>query len=51
METRCLMRFKFATLGGPEVLNLTPIEVGEPGSGQVRLRQAGATSGSTILTS
>jgi hypothetical protein len=29
--------------GGPEVLNWTPIEVGEPGSGQVRLRQtAGA---------
>ena len=25
---------------GPEVLNWTPIEVGEPGSGQVRLRQA-----------
>jgi NADPH2:quinone reductase len=24
---------------GPEVLNWTPIEVGEPGSGQVRLRQ------------
>jgi 2-iminobutanoate/2-iminopropanoate deaminase len=27
--------------GGPEVLNWTPIEVGEPGSGQVSLRQAG----------
>jgi NADPH:quinone reductase len=26
--------------GGPEVLNWTPIKVGEPGSGQVRLRQA-----------
>jgi 2-iminobutanoate/2-iminopropanoate deaminase len=26
--------------GGPEVLNWTPIDVGEPGSGQVRLRQA-----------
>jgi hypothetical protein len=25
---------------GPEVLNWTPIEVGVPGSGQVRLRQA-----------
>jgi hypothetical protein len=24
--------------GGPEVLNWTPIGVGEPGSGQVRLR-------------
>ena len=28
--------------GGPEVLNWTPIEIGEPGSGQVRLRQAAA---------
>src|SRR5512135_159064 len=28
--------------GGPEVLNWTPIEVGEPGSGQVCLRQAAA---------
>ncbi|MGA2812049.1 MAG: quinone oxidoreductase [Candidatus Acidiferrum sp.] len=28
--------------GGPEVLSWTPIEVGEPGSGQVRLRQAAA---------
>ncbi len=27
--------------GGPEVLNWTAVEVGEPGSGQVRLRQAG----------
>jgi NADPH:quinone reductase-like Zn-dependent oxidoreductase len=45
--------------GGPEVLNWTAVEVGEPGSGQVRLRQdaadahkaleARATSGSTIL--
>jgi NADPH:quinone reductase len=28
--------------GGPEVLHWTPIEVGEPGLGQVRLRQAAA---------
>jgi len=28
--------------GGPEVLNWTAIDVGEPGSGQVRLRQAAA---------
>jgi NADPH2:quinone reductase len=28
--------------GGPEVLTWTPIEVGEPGSGQVRLLQAAA---------
>jgi NADPH:quinone reductase len=26
--------------GGPEVLNWTAVDVGEPGSGQVRLRQA-----------
>jgi len=26
--------------GGPEVLNWTPVDVGEPGSDQVRLRQA-----------
>src|ERR1700733_14161958 len=30
--------------GGPEVLNWTPIEVGEPGSGQLRLRQAAAAA-------
>ena len=38
---------------GPEALNRTPIEVGEPGSGQECLRQAEgarATSGSAILT-
>ncbi len=28
--------------GGPEVLNWTSIEIGEPGAGQVRLRQAAA---------
>ena len=27
--------------GAPEVLNWTPVDVGEPGSDQVRLRQAG----------
>ena len=26
--------------GGPEVLNWAAVDVGEPGSGQVRLRQA-----------
>ena len=43
--------------GGPEVLNWTALAVGEPGSGQVRVRQAAArdvearaTSGSAILT-
>ena len=33
---------RFRQTGGPEVLNWTPIEVGELGSGQVRLRQAAA---------
>jgi NADPH:quinone reductase len=28
--------------GGPEVLSWTTVDVGEPGSGQVRLRQAAA---------
>jgi NADPH:quinone reductase len=28
--------------GGPEVLNWTAVDVGEPGSGQARLRQAAA---------
>src|SRR6202040_4387201 len=28
--------------GGPEVLNWTAVDVGEPGTGQVRLRQAAA---------
>jgi NADPH2:quinone reductase len=28
--------------GGPEVLNRTTVDVGEPASGQVRLRQAAA---------
>ena len=28
--------------GGPEVLNWTAVDAGEPGSGQVRLRQAAA---------
>jgi NADPH:quinone reductase len=28
--------------GGPEILNWTAVDVGEPGSGQVRLRQAAA---------
>src|SRR5438270_9206659 len=28
--------------GGPEVLKWTPIKIGEPGSGQVRLRQVAA---------
>ena len=39
--------------GGPQVPNWTPINVGEPESGQVRLRQAveaRATPGSTVLT-
>jgi NADPH2:quinone reductase len=34
------MRIQIRQTGGPEVLNWTPIEVGEPGSGQGRLCQA-----------
>jgi len=37
----CLMRSNSAD-GGPEVLNWTAVDVGEPGSGQVRLRQTTA---------
>ena len=33
--------------GGPEVLNWTTVDVGEPGSAQVRLRQA--TLGATVI--
>jgi NADPH2:quinone reductase len=38
--------------GGPEVLNRTAVDVGEPGSGQARLRQAalGATVIGTVST-
>jgi len=31
---------RFDTLGGPEVLRLVDVEVGDPGPGQVRLRQS-----------
>jgi NADPH:quinone reductase-like Zn-dependent oxidoreductase len=34
--------------GGPEVLNWTPFEIAEPGSGQVRLRRA-AAPGATVI--
>jgi len=33
---------QFRQTGGPEVLNWISVDVGEPGSGQVRLRQAAA---------
>src|ERR1700686_4786842 len=33
---------KIRQAGGPEVLNWTAVDVGEPGSGQVRLRPAAA---------
>jgi NADPH:quinone reductase len=48
VETLMPHAIQIRQTGGPEVLNWTPIEVGEPGAGQVRLRQAAA--GSTILT-
>jgi hypothetical protein len=37
-----LMRSKFGRRAGSKVLTWTPIEVGEPGTGQVRLRQSAA---------
>jgi 2-iminobutanoate/2-iminopropanoate deaminase len=40
VETLMPHAIQIRQTGGPEVLNWTPIEVGEPGSGQVRLRQA-----------
>ena len=40
LETLMPHAIQIRQTGGPEVLNWTPIEVGEPGSGQVRLRQA-----------
>ena len=42
METLRPHAIQIRQTGGPEVLNWTPIAVGEPGSGQVRLRQAAA---------
>ena len=42
VETLMPHAIQIRQTGGPEVLNWTPIEVGEPGSGQVRLRQAAA---------
>src|SRR5438105_9711248 len=42
MDTLMSHAIQIRQTGGPEVLNWTPIEVGQPGSGQVRLRQAAA---------
>ncbi len=42
VETLMPHAIQIRQTGGPEVLSWTPIEVGEPGSGQVRLRQAAA---------
>jgi NADPH:quinone reductase len=42
METLMPHAIQIQQTGGPEVLNWTPIEVGEPGPGQIRLRQAAA---------
>jgi len=42
MDTLMSHAIQIRPTGGPEVLNWTPIAVGEPGSGQVRLRQAAA---------
>src|SRR5438067_12357901 len=42
MDTLMSHAIQIRQTGDPGVLNWTPIEVGEPGSGQVRLRQAAA---------
>jgi len=42
VETLMPHAIQIRQTGGPEVLNWTRIEVGEPGSGQVRLRQVAA---------
>jgi NADPH:quinone reductase-like Zn-dependent oxidoreductase len=42
VETLMPHAIQIRQTGGPEVLNWTPIEVGEPESGQVRLRQTAA---------
>ena len=41
METLMPHAIEIRQTGGPEVLNWTPIEVGEPGSGQVSRRSGG----------
>jgi NADPH2:quinone reductase len=41
-EIRMPHAIQIRQTGGPEVLNWTAVDVGEPGSGQVRLRQAAA---------
>ena len=42
-EIRVTHAMQIRQTGGPEVLNWTAVDVGEPGSGQVRLRQAAAS--------
>ena len=44
MDTLMSHAIQIRQTGGSEVLNWTPIEVGEPGSGQVRLRQPAAAT-------
>jgi len=41
-KSLCLMRSKSGRRAVPRYLNWTAVDVGEPGSGQVRLRQAAA---------
>jgi hypothetical protein len=41
-EIRMPHAIQIRQTGGPEVLNWTAVDVGGPGSGQVRLRQAAA---------
>ena len=42
VEIRMPHAIQIRQTGGPEVLNWIAVDVGEPGSGQVRLRQAAA---------
>ena len=52
VETLMPHAIQIRQTGGPEVLNWTPMEASESGSGKVHQRQAAsATSGSAILTS
>ena len=48
VETQMPHAIQSRQTGGPEVLIWTPIEVPEPGSGQVRLRQAAAGPGPAL---
>ena len=50
VETLMPHAIQIRQTGGPQVLNGTPIEVGEPGSGLVRRRQGGGSELSMLIT-